>query len=52
MFSPGALYGEGKNSAFLRVNLACPRATLLEALDRTADFLLNLKREKEKRLTL
>ena len=38
-FSPGAIYGEEKGTSFLRVNLACPRATLLEALARTADFL-------------
>ena len=36
-FLPGAIYGEEKGSAFLRVNLACPRATLLEAFERTAN---------------
>ena len=35
-FSPGAIYGEAKGSSFLRINLACPRATLTEALERTA----------------
>ena len=34
-FSPGAIYGEEKGAAYLRINLACPRATLLEALERT-----------------
>ena len=33
-FSPGAIYGEEDGASFLRVNLACPRATLLEALER------------------
>ena len=42
MFSPGAIYGEEKDSAFLRVNLACPRVMLLEALDRTAKKVRNL----------
>ena len=35
-FSPGAIYGEPRGTAFLRVNLACPRATLLGALERLA----------------
>ena len=35
-FSPGAIYGEPKGYSFLRINLACPRKTLLEALDRIA----------------
>ena len=34
-FSPGAIYGEEKGAAYLRINLACPRATLLEALEWT-----------------
>ena len=38
-FSPGAIYGEEDGSSFLRVNLACPRVTLLEALERTAGFI-------------
>jgi cystathionine beta-lyase len=38
-FSPGAIYGEEDGASFLRVNLACPRATLLEALERTAGFI-------------
>ena len=38
-FSPGSIYGEEDGSSFLRVNLACQRATLLEALERTADFI-------------
>ena len=44
-FSPGAIYGEEDGSSFLRVNLACPRATLLEALERTASFINGLKRK-------
>jgi len=43
-FSPGAIYGEEKGASVLRVNLACPRATLLEALERTAGFLVNLRK--------
>ena len=35
-FSPGAIYGEPSCSSFLRVNLACPRAMLREALERVA----------------
>ena len=35
-FSPGAVYGEPRGSSFLRINLACPRATLLDALERVA----------------
>jgi cystathionine beta-lyase len=42
-FSSGAIYGEGKSAACLRINLASPRATLLEALDRTAGFIKELK---------
>ncbi len=38
-FLPGAMYGEEKGSAFLRINLACPRATLLEALERTTKII-------------
>ena len=41
-FSPGAIYGEDKDASFLRVNLACPRATLLKALERTAGFIIEL----------
>ena len=41
-FSPGAIYGEEKDSSFLRVNLACPRATLFDALERTAGFIIEL----------
>lgn len=44
-FSPGAIYGEEAGSSFLRVNLACPRATLLEALERTAGFIDEFKRK-------
>ena len=44
-FSPGAIYGEEKGAAYLRINLACPRATLLEALERTARFIKGLKRK-------
>ena len=47
-FSPGAIYGEEKDSSFLRVNLACPRTTLLEALERMAGFLLNLTRKGQR----
>ena len=42
-FSPGSVYGEESGSSFLRINLACPRATLLEALERTAGFINGLK---------
>lgn len=38
-FAPGALYGEAGDTSFLRINLASPRAMLLEALERTAGFL-------------
>jgi len=38
-FLPGAMYGEEKDSAFLRINLACPKATLLEALERTTKII-------------
>lgn len=41
-FSPGAIFGEAPGTAHLRVNLACPRARLEEALARTGAF---LKRE-------
>ena len=44
-FSPGAIYGEEDGASFLRVNLACPRATLLEALERTAGFIDEFKRK-------
>jgi len=44
-FSPGAIYGEEDGSSFLRVNLACPRATLHEALERTAGFIDEFKRK-------
>ena len=44
-FSPGAIYGEQSGSSFLRINLACPRVTLLEALERTAGFINGLKRK-------
>ena len=44
-FSPGAIYGEEKGAAYLRINLACPRATLFEALGRTARFIKGLKRK-------
>ena len=37
-FLPGAIHGEEKGAAFLRINPACPRATLLEALGRTAGW--------------
>lgn len=36
LFSPGKIFGEARDEAFLRVNLACPRATLAEALERVA----------------
>lgn len=42
-FSPGAIYGEENGSSFLRINLACLRATLLEALERMAGFINGLK---------
>lgn len=35
-FAPGAIYGEPDGASFLRINLACPRATLRAALERTA----------------
>ena len=41
-FLPGAIYGEEKSASYLRINLACPRATLLEALERTAGFIKEL----------
>ncbi|MCR5751805.1 MAG: hypothetical protein K6G91_07575 [Kiritimatiellae bacterium] len=41
-FSPGAIYSEENGAAYLRVNLACPRATLFEALARATDFLGSL----------
>ena len=44
-FSPGAIYGEEKGAAYLRINLACPRETLLEALWRTTGFIKELKGE-------
>ena len=37
-FSQGAIYGEPKGNAFLRINLACPRTTLMEALERFAKW--------------
>jgi cystathionine beta-lyase len=44
-FSSGAIYGEGKDAAYLRINLASPRATLFEALERTTGFIKELKRK-------
>ena len=44
-FSPGTIFGEENGSSFLRVNLACPRTTLLEAIERTAGFIEELKRK-------
>ena len=44
-FSPGAIYGEEKGATYLRINLACSRTTLLEALERTASFINGLKRK-------
>lgn len=44
-FSPGAIYGEKKDASYLRINLACSRTTLLEALERTAGFINGLKRK-------
>ena len=37
-FSQGAIYGEPQGSAFLRINLACPRNTLMDALERFAKW--------------
>jgi hypothetical protein len=37
-FSQGAIYGEPHGSAFLRINLACPRITLMDALERFAKW--------------
>ena len=37
-FAPGSIYAEPQGGAFLRVNLASPRAMLMEALERTAAF--------------
>ena len=41
-FLPGSIYGEEDGTSFLRINLACPRATLLEALERTAKPMTSL----------
>ena len=38
-FSQGAIYGEPHGSAFLRVNLACSRNTLMDALERFAKWI-------------
>ena len=38
-FSQGAIYGEPHGSAFLRINLACPRITLMDALERFAKWI-------------
>ena len=38
-FSQGAIYGEPKGNAFLRINLACPRTTLMDALERFAKWI-------------
>ena len=38
-FSQGAIYGEPHGNAFLRINLACPRATLMDALERFAKWI-------------
>ena len=38
-FSPGSIYAEPKGGAFMRVNLASPRAMLMEALERVASWL-------------
>ena len=32
--NPGTMYGEESGKGYIRINLACPRATLLEALER------------------
>ena len=37
--SPGSIYAEPNGGAFLRVNLASPRAMLMEALERVASWL-------------
>ena len=37
-FAPGSIYAEPQGGAFMRVNLASPRAMLMEALERTAAF--------------
>ena len=37
-FANGAQFGEPAGTSFLRVNLACSRATLLEALERLATW--------------
>ncbi len=38
-FSHGAIYGEPHGNAFLRINLACPRITLMDALERFAKWI-------------
>ena len=40
-----ALRREEKGATYLRINLACSRTTLLEALERTASFINGLKRK-------
>lgn len=37
--NPGTMYGPQTGEGFVRVNIACPRQTLMEALNRIADLL-------------
>lgn len=41
-FAPGAMYGEPRGASFLRINLACPRTTLADALERLASWFLGM----------
>lgn len=36
--NPGTMYGVNSGEGYLRINLACPRSLLLEALNRIASI--------------
>ncbi len=36
--NPGTMYGQESGKGYLRINMACPRSTLLEALNRIKNY--------------
>ena len=37
-FNPGTMYGEESGEGYLRINIACPRSLLMEAMERMKEF--------------
>ena len=47
LVNSGTMYGEASGEGFIRINIACPRAQLTDALERMAHVLAGLTNQQQ-----